>query len=210
MRFCLEIFDNAKVREDHTCSQVEISVRGFYCHRHDQPEKFKTKQALEDHLKLSHGTSLHQVAVENKCPVCQKFCDKTFHYEDDRLNHENTHKGEKNYVCHCSKAYSSEKALTRHKKVAHEMPIQTYVCKICNKILSDQYKLKYHMAVHSDAKTFQCSDCGSRFKCRDNLLKHLIKKHQRREIHENEEAIRDPVELEVIHNVAREECVTST
>jgi len=48
---------------------------------------------------------------------------------------------------------------------------------ICGKILSDKYKLKYHLKVHSDKKNFQCSHCSIEFKAKENLMKHIVKFH---------------------------------
>jgi hypothetical protein len=49
----------------------------------------------------------------------------------------------------------------------------------CGKVLSDKYKLKYHMKVHSDKKGFKCHYCSVQFKGSENLRKHLKKFHQR-------------------------------
>ena len=47
-------------------------------------------------------------------------CPKTFLYESDRREHENTHSGRKGHRCDlCDRAYSSEKALMFHRKHAH-------------------------------------------------------------------------------------------
>ena len=51
---------------------------------------------------------------------------------------------------------------------------------ICGKVLSDKYKLSYHMKVHSSKKNFKCGLCRSEFKDRDNLRKHLKKFHPER------------------------------
>jgi hypothetical protein len=48
----------------------------------------------------------------------------------------------------------------------------------CGKVLSDKYKLKYHIKlVHSDKKNFKCNLCHVQFKGRENLGKHLKKFH---------------------------------
>ena len=49
----------------------------------------------------------------------------------------------------------------------------------CGKVLSDKYKLKYHMKVHSDKKGFKCDHCSVQFKGSENLRKHLKKYHAR-------------------------------
>jgi hypothetical protein len=52
---------------------------------------------------------------------------------------------------------------------------------ICGKMLSDKYKLAYHMKVHSDKRNFKCGICQSEFKGRENLRKHWKKFHDGRE-----------------------------
>ena len=52
---------------------------------------------------------------------------------------------------------------------------------ICGKVLSDKYKLSYHMKVHSSKKNFKCGLCRSEFKDRDTLRKHLKKFHPERD-----------------------------
>jgi len=48
---------------------------------------------------------------------------------------------------------------------------------MCGKVLSDKYKLQYHLKVHSDKKNFKCGTCSAQFKARENLQKHLVKFH---------------------------------
>ncbi len=48
---------------------------------------------------------------------------------------------------------------------------------VCHKVLSNPYKLKYHMRVHSDRREFKCSVCGTGFKGRGNLSRHMINFH---------------------------------
>ena len=59
-------------------------------------------------------------------------CPKTFLYESDRREHENTHSGRKGHRCDlCDRAYSSEKALMFHRKHAHTGGGgETHKCKV--------------------------------------------------------------------------------
>ena len=107
-----------------------------------------------------------------------EYCDKTFYYIREKEAHENTHTGNKNFKCHCGKAYSSKKALYDHTKLVHSESKVTYACEICGKVLRDKYKLKYHMMVHSEKRNFECSHCSVEFKGSENLRKHVQKFHK--------------------------------
>ena len=48
---------------------------------------------------------------------------------------------------------------------------------ICNKKLSNKHKLKYHMSVHSERRAYQCGECETKFKGRENLVKHVVAQH---------------------------------
>ena len=61
------------------------------------------------------------------------------------------------------------------------------IFQICGKKLSNKYKLRYHMAVHTEVRNLKCGTCGMKFKGRDNLLKHVAKFHQRSELTRDED-----------------------
>ena len=68
---CLEIFDNSKQREDHSCSGVEKVSSGFVCHLHTAPISFSRQGELDEHLRLEHGEE-GIAPLQLSCPVCQK------------------------------------------------------------------------------------------------------------------------------------------
>ncbi len=49
---------------------------------------------------------------------------------------------------------------------------------MCNKQLSNKYKLKHHMNVHSDKKNFKCGICDTYFKAKDSLTRHVERFHK--------------------------------
>ena len=44
-------------------------------------------------------------------------------------------------------------------------------------MLSNKYKLKYHMKVHTERRSQQCSICEIKFKGRESLIKHVSEQH---------------------------------
>ena len=204
---CYEVFDGLKQREDHQCGKIENTGRITICHKHDPPMQFKHQSDLLEHIKTHHSSEDNGLTpLQKSCPVCHKkfllrknlvthmkrlhdsegsgmnfkcqYCDKTFYYQREKEAHENTHTGNKNFKCHCGKAYSSKKALYDHTKLVHSETKVTYSCEICGKVLRDKYKLKYHMMVHSEKRNFKCSQCSVEFKGAENLRKHVLKFHK--------------------------------
>jgi KRAB domain-containing zinc finger protein len=64
-----------------------------------------------------------------KCSLCHK----AFFYASDRDEHENAHRGDKKFPCHCGRAYSSKKALLQHQKIVHNS-IKTFTCDVSSSL----------------------------------------------------------------------------
>ena len=202
---CMDIFNDEKAMETHDCPGAEIKNREIVCHLHQTPERFTSRVELDNHMKEKHGTQ--EGSFNISCCICQKkfllknnllkhlrnvhkqgdgnkhfcpTCGKQFYYKDDLRNHIPVHNGELNFKCaaeSCNKAYSTLKALKKHKKLSHEVDLSSVTCKICNKKLSTKFKLKAHMLVHTNAKPFSCVHCNETFKEKRNVIKHIKLKH---------------------------------
>ena len=201
---CMDIFSDKKAIETHDCPGAEIKNREIVCHLHQTPERFTSRVELDNHMKEKHGTT--EGSFNISCCICQKkfllknnllkhlrnvhkqggnkhfcpTCGKQFYYKDDLRNHIPVHNGELTYKCSqesCDKAYSTLKALKKHKKLTHEVDLSSITCKICNKKLSTKFKLKAHMLVHTNAKPFSCVHCSETFKEKRNVIKHIKLKH---------------------------------
>jgi len=122
------------------------------------------------------STEMVSYSAENRC----SFCSKRFRYASDLREHENVHRGQRAFACNqCDRTYMSEKALRFHVKHSHSQQEESsLICNLCGKRLSNRYKLKYHMAVHSQRKAFKCGTCGVQFKARNNLLRHVAMIHK--------------------------------
>ena len=67
----MEIFDNAKHRDDHQCPLWENTGNSLICHRHKSAQVFYHQKDLDEHLK-THGDVGELVVPKLSCPVCQK------------------------------------------------------------------------------------------------------------------------------------------
>ena len=204
---CMDIFSDKKALETHDCPGAEIKNREIVCHLHPTPERFTSRVELDNHMKEKHGTQ--EGSFNISCCICQKkfllknnllkhlrnvhkqgesnkhfcpTCGKQFYYKDDLRNHIPVHNGEMSFKCpieSCDKAYSTLKALKKHKKLSHEVDVSSVTCNICQKKLSTKFKLKAHMLVHTSAKPFSCVHCNETFKEKRNVIKHIKLKHMK-------------------------------
>ena len=58
-QFCLEIFENSKQRDDHTCDGIENTGQQIICHKHPEkgPMIFTTQEQLFAHFAKEHVDS---------------------------------------------------------------------------------------------------------------------------------------------------------
>ena len=75
---------------------------------------------------------------------------------------------------HCTKHFSSRRALKEHINTTHNTNFRCVVCKKCFGGLS---KLNRHMPTHEESRRVTCKICGKIFNRKDNLTRHM-KKHQ--------------------------------
>ena len=158
------------MKEKHGTTEESFNISCCICQK-----KFLLRNNLLKHLRNVHNQGDGEKHI---CPTCGK----QFYYKDDLRNHLQIHIGDLKFKCteeNCDKAYSTLKALKKHKKLTHELDIESVTCKVCNKQLSTKFKLKAHMLVHSNAKPFSCTHCSETFKEKRNVVKHIKLKHIR-------------------------------
>ena len=76
----------------------------------------------------------------------------------------------------CSKPYSSNHTMLRHKMSIHDKLIK-YCCKICDRSFFRKDKLATHISNHQDFDTYVCFICESKLKSKQVLKTHFKKDH---------------------------------
>ncbi|XP_065220870.1 uncharacterized protein LOC135845923 [Planococcus citri] len=129
--------------------------------------------------------------------VCEQ-CGKVYSTRYGLSRHKNAvHDPEKVHICDsCGKSFPRIDALKRHIIMKHterpSKPLQK--CNFCDKHLKSICALKSHLKTHKPktlAKKstkkpghFECNDCGTVFKYRQNLIRHIQDKHMYPTIYE--------------------------
>merc|ERR1712150_250756 len=109
-------------------------------------------------------------------------CDKTFHSEQSRKNHEiQDHKKDFPYVCHiCGKGFTQNTRFKYHQNrcaVIGPRSVEEKCCNECGKSFRILSRFKRHMVSHTKDQAFQCSDCGKAYADKRNLKMHVGKEH---------------------------------
>lgn len=134
---------------------------------------FYKKAHLDDHM-LSHRTE-----KPCKCPVCGASYTK----KNSLKFHMRRHVGEKQFGCTlCRARFWGKFDLKRH--IGTHRKERTWECTLCDETFGDEHRVEVHECQGSKSKTheFQCSECGSRFKEKKNLMSH-VKKHSEERRH---------------------------
>ena len=66
-QYCLEIFENSKQRDDHTCDGIENTGQQIICHKHPEkgPMIFTTQEQLFAHFAQEHTTPVGTKNLES-------------------------------------------------------------------------------------------------------------------------------------------------
>lgn len=71
--------------------------------------------------------------------------------------------------------YCNKIFLLKASKQIHERTHYTYlICEICGKQLPNKYQLGVHQRQHSGERPYECTSCGSSFKCLSTLRQHEV------------------------------------
>lgn len=112
-------------------------------------------------------------------------CDLQFRRRDRCESHEYTHTKQRKFKCtepNCNRAYITNCHLRRHKRTAHAISTETFLCthEPCVEYFTSLEQMKEHCrTVHStkSSRQFECEICMEKF-CRKILLKnHLFAVH---------------------------------
>ncbi|CAH0388251.1 unnamed protein product [Bemisia tabaci] len=134
-------------------------------------QTFSKKQKLKYHVRKHTGEGLVS------CEVCNKVFTNSYTLKEHRLTHAKTTKSSKEAVCkHCGESFDSSKFLQRHAAIAHTSGV-IFGCPFCEKIFTQQARLRSHIMAHADVKHLRCLLCEDAYSERRELQKHLAQKH---------------------------------
>ncbi|XP_044152316.1 gastrula zinc finger protein XlCGF26.1-like isoform X2 [Bufo gargarizans] len=112
-----------------------------------------------------------QVADKSfKIIPCYK-CGKSFSTNDQYLDHQHIHSGEKPYVCsECGKCFSMKATFLNHQQI--HMGVDAFKCSECGKCFTQKSYLMKHHRSHTGEKAFLCLECGKCFTQKSHLVNH--------------------------------------
>ncbi|XP_050078604.1 transcription factor grauzone-like [Anopheles maculipalpis] len=165
---CQKILSNQNSLKVHI-AQVHSSDANQIC---DTCGKvFRTKPAMERHIKLDHQP---QLVIWQQCEWCEKWFDcKQNLKKHIRLIHDQSG----SFPCdQCDHKSITRRALLNHKNRTHKQK-QLFECELCGKTLNTKLVLREHMATHSKVPLYSCAFCDTKFNSNANKYKHYKNKH---------------------------------
>ncbi|XP_065207343.1 zinc finger protein 142-like [Planococcus citri] len=168
---CKRHFSSKSNLKEHM-KMIHDGIKPFKCPTCGR--KFYKKKDLEHHL------TLYDLGDHVKC----SFCDKSFHFDVNRIKHEEVHQGKGDgFGCaHCDKVYFDKVAITRHLREKHpEYIVDPWKCIACGKcFVTKSYLENHEMKEHDidEVKPIKCTLCDARFRLKNSLSAHKMRKHK--------------------------------
>ncbi|XP_052888656.1 zinc finger protein 431-like [Anopheles moucheti] len=132
---------------------------------------FRTKQAMDRHIKLHHQP---QLVNWEQCGQCDKWFDCN---QNLRKHIRLIHDQRGSFPCDkCTHQSITRRALSHHKNRIHKQK-QLFECENCGKMLNSKFSLREHLATHSNVPLYSCDFCEITFNSNANKYKHYKNKH---------------------------------
>ncbi|CAC5362036.1 KRAB [Mytilus coruscus] len=180
--------DNA-VKRKYACNKCDKSFdkpSSLFTHqKREGPIKcepcqrvFKTRNRLLMHEQsYAHCKKSGQKFTLERNFLCTE-CGKSFYQWKYLKIHMICHNTEKLYTCkHCSYKSPHSGAVKSHMK-RHFESERTHLCELCGACFHANNNLRIHMTFkHNDVRNFSCSSCSSKFKSRQEQIRHTKLHH---------------------------------
>lgn len=131
------------------------------------PEKFRTRQLLDTHLRLCHP----DVKSLLKC----KLCDYTTIYTPNMRTHKKNHAGKRPHKCNvCHREFNEPNKLKNH--MATHSDARPFACEVCGATFKIRKTLNVHRKIHQ-GHDYECPVCQRTFSSNQLMLQHVKRKH---------------------------------
>lgn len=170
-----------EARRKYHCQMCEFeTVNQSYLRIHEkshsvQKSEFKChcgKEFVNKHILAQHILMVHERAFKFRCQFCPKAypCRKSL---KEHVLTQHTKKDVRDKICEiCSRAFITEMQLTAHMKEVHTEGAIPCEVEGCPKRFHKISKLKRHMKMHTQEKSYRCDKCPNAYSHASHLYRH--------------------------------------